>query len=483
MSKTAGKHIISLFSANAVQIAFSQLGSLFLFWLSSKELSKTEFGNFNWYFAICGTVMAICSFGFDFVVIKKISARNEIDASRIQLFQNVMICLLSIIVISIVLAFHLYVPGFKQLLLILVAFQFTYLGLPFKNALTGKELFARSARTVVVSNSLKIALVLFFYLTHQLTLFNVTLTLALSNLVEFTFYILNSFDIFDRKLLLDKPYWAPYKKLFRESLPQLGVIIFDSAFARIDWILLGIISSNNAAISTAEYSFAYKIFEISRLPLLVLAPILFTRFSRLLHLPKENITEDVRKGVFSFLKLELIIGMLVPLFINLAWVPLMLYFTGGKYGPENQHLYLLLSLTLPVDYMVNFLWTIAFAQGQLRLTMALSIINSVLNILLNLVLIPLYGPTGAAIAYLSCNLLLLPMYLAKVRQEHITFPLKNCLAIVSVGLITGVGCYLLPVAFPLKWLAAITIYTLAILNFKIFNPKEIKDLKHFISQI
>lgn len=481
MQRHGLKYIFSLFSANALQIGFSQLGGLFLFWLASKELSKTDFGDFNWYFAVYGTLIAVFSFGFDFIVIKRISAKNDIDTARIQFIQSLTICALALIPVLFIIYSGLFSTQFKETLFILVSFQFTYLSMPFKNALTGKELFSKSAQAVIISNSIKIALILTLYFVHKVTLFNVSIVLAISNFTELLFYIINSYKVFEKIYFSKKINLKLYKELLKESLPQLGVIIFDSAFARIDWILLGVLSTTNAAVNTAEYSFAYKIFELSKLPLLILAPILFTRFSKLFYNPA-NITNEVSSGVYSFFKIELLIGMMIPLLINIAWVPLMLFFTDGKYGPENAHIYFLLSLTIPIIYMINFLWTIAFAQGQLKLTMTLSIINSILNILLNVVLIPLYGQTGAALSFLICNVVMFPVYLYFVNQTHIKFPFKESIIVIAISLVIGISCYFIPLFFIFKCCICLLLYILVVYGLKILKFAEIKTLKHFINK-
>ncbi|MES2131308.1 MAG: polysaccharide biosynthesis C-terminal domain-containing protein, partial [Bacteroidota bacterium] len=359
--------------------------------------------------------------------------------------------------------------------------QFTFLSMPFKNALTGKELFAKSAQAVIISNSIKIGLIFCLYLTHAVTLFNVSVTLAISNFIELLVYIINSYKVFNKSFFSKSIDLKFYKQLLRESLPQLGVIIFDSAFARIDWILLGLLSTTNAAVNTAEYSFAYKIFELSRLPLLILAPILFTRFSKLFFNPA-NITNEVSSGIYSFFKIELIIGMIIPLLLNISWTPLMQFFTSGKYGPENEHIYFILSLTVPIMYMINFLWTIAFAQGQLKLTMSLSIINSVLNVIMNIILIPLYGQTGAALSFLICNVIMFPIYLYFVNQKHIKFPVKESVIVVLIATVTGVGCYFIPIFFIYKCCICVLLYILIIYGLKILTFAEIKTLKHFINK-
>ncbi|MES2131307.1 MAG: oligosaccharide flippase family protein, partial [Bacteroidota bacterium] len=120
MQKTGLRHILSLFSANALQIGFSQLGGLFLFWQASKELSKVDFGDFNWYFAVYGTLIAVFSFGFDFIIIKRVSAKNDLDAARIQLIQGVIICLLAVIPILFIIYSGFFSERVKETLFILV---------------------------------------------------------------------------------------------------------------------------------------------------------------------------------------------------------------------------------------------------------------------------------------------------------------------------------------------------------------------------
>lgn len=481
MAKTGLKYILSLFSANALQILFSQLGSLFLFWLSSKELSKPDFGSFNWYFAIYGSIIAIFSFGFDFIIIKRVSSKNDLGSARVQLIQSIIICSISIIPLIL---FMFYIDSssqFKETFFILVAFQFTYLSLPFKNVLTGKELFFKSAQSVIFSNLVKILLIISLYATHAITLYNVSLTLALCNFIELLVYIINSYSAFEHNFFKGAFNFSLYKSLLKESLPQLGVIVFDSAFARIDWILIGVLSTSNANLNTAEYSFAYKIFELSKLPLLILAPILFTRFSKLFY-NSQGITKDTRSGIVSFFKIELIIGMVIPITLNIVWVPLMQFFTANKYGPDNSKVYFLLSCTVPIIYMINFLWTIAFARGQLRLTMVLSIINSILNILLNVVLIPNYGQLGAAWSFLICNVVMFPVYYYFVKQDSVKLPLKSALIILVIGIACGTFSFQIELNAALQCLICIISYGALLFGFKVVRISDLRMLNYFINK-
>lgn len=480
MNQGARLHIFRLISANTLQIFFSQAGAFVLFWLASTELSKQEFGGFNWFFAVYGTLTAIFSFGLDFIVIRRISAFNDINAARLQFTLTLFLSFLSLPAF-----FSAFSSGasetFRNSVFILVAFQCTFLGMPFKNALTGRELFTRSAAAVVISNLIKMLAMLTLWFSKNLTIQTTALTLAISNFFELVIYARNAWPVFNHRLLPMSFKAKEYREILSESLPQLGVIVFDSAFARVDWILMGALSKGDANLNTAEYTFAYKIFEVSRLPLLILAPILFTRFSKLFH-GSEAPNQATQKGAHTFFALGLTAGLLVPLVLNFTWTPMMQFFTGGKYGPDNRYVYFILSASLPFLYMINFLWTMAFSQGQLRLTMVLSLINSCLNLLLNLLLIPRFGQTGAAISWLSCNLVIAPLYFVFVRRQHINFPITLFLKIISVAAVCSLVVWFLPVPEFIQAVLAACLFLGTTFFLKILTFADVYSLKFFLKE-
>src|SRR6476619_466808 len=105
-----------------------------------------------------------------------------------------------------------------------------------------------------------------------------------------------------------------YFNLLQESLPQIGVVIFTSAIARFDWIILGILASN---IIVAEYSFAFKVFELTTLPLLIIAPVLIPLFTRLFHSPFTRPTKEKINSLFTLFRFEMIIASFAALMLNI----------------------------------------------------------------------------------------------------------------------------------------------------------------------
>jgi O-antigen/teichoic acid export membrane protein len=76
-----------------------------------------------------------------------------------------------------------------------------------------------------------------------------------------------------------KFYFKAYTKLLKESSSQYISVIFDISLSRMDWILLGVMTTSSVL---ADYSFAYRAYELARLPMLIIAPLILPRFARLL---------------------------------------------------------------------------------------------------------------------------------------------------------------------------------------------------------
>ncbi|MBS1526323.1 MAG: polysaccharide biosynthesis C-terminal domain-containing protein, partial [Bacteroidetes bacterium] len=244
----------------------------------------------------------------------------------------------------------------------------------------------------VVSNIARGCALVTLSLSHGINLRSVVVVFIAGDILEL---ILSAalFKINTRLTFIRKWNRRAYIGLIRTSLPQLGVTAITSALARFDWIFIGFVVS---AVKLAEYSFAYKIFELSVLPLLALAPILIPWFTKLF---KEN-TPDVSR-IITVARAEMVIAGLTVLILNICWVPLVDPLTSGKYGAVNQVTIFILSLCIPLQYFTNFLWTIFFAKGELKLILEAFIITLIVNVGGDIILIPLYQNEGAAISFLG----------------------------------------------------------------------------------
>jgi len=82
---------------------------------------------------------------------------------------------------------------------------------------------------------------------------------------------------------------------------------------------------------------------------------------------------------------------------------------GEGYDDSVELLYIL-STTLPILFLASNIGSVLLVKDNMRLKVKLMGLTAVVNIILNLILIPLYGMVGAAIATVVSNIFLLTLY-------------------------------------------------------------------------
>lgn len=444
-------------SAATFQVVFNQLFGLLIFYLLSLYLDKNTFGELNWSLAITWVLTTVLSLGTDYLIVKRIAAGQDLHKTGGLHMTHTLLA--AALFIALLLAFRAACPVFfvqhNLLTGIAASALLTFLSSPFKQIANGREAFRNFAWMSITANASRAILLLAAAIFRIFSIRTVIVIYIASSLLEWIVGAWLSFRQTGRPL---KPYWArnQYKSLLTESLPQLGVLLFDSALARTDWILLGLIAGPTA---TAEYSFAYKMFEASRLPMLVIAPLILPKFVRYLD-PSSPLSAEKKIELHTLLKFESVISVLIPVFLNITWISLVGWLTKGKYGTTDAALYMILSACVPLAYYTNFCWTLAFAQHQLKLTLYISVTVSLLNIALNLLLIPSQGAMGAAIAYLISSIVQASAYKLFVHQKKLSVPIMPLIVSMTLasactlgvirsgigplpGVILGIGGYAL----------------------------------------
>jgi len=390
------KKLLHDISANSMQVVINQLCGLVIFYILSARLNKNDFGEINWTLAVLLTTFNILSFGIDQVAIKKIAAGNNIQSTLSAYVTHVLFSGITVYVLLFICQF--FFTSFYQthqfVLFIGIGKLMIFFSTPFKQIATGLEKFKALLYMSVCSNVLRSAALLVFAFTNLLSLWAIIAIFIIGDLLEFLLCL------FITKYKLKIPLimqWSRenYTTLVKESLPQLGVAIFTSALARLDWIFLGILSTN---IILANYSFAYKVFEVATVPLLVIAPILIPRFTKLFK--QQDNAANKMEDLFILLRFEIIIASLVALVLNVLWIPSIDFITHNKYGAVNKNIILILSCCMPFLYFNNFLWTISFVKGHLKKIFYIFLICFIINLAATVSLIPFLGGEGAAIAYL-----------------------------------------------------------------------------------
>jgi O-antigen/teichoic acid export membrane protein len=454
--------LIQNLSVNATQLVLNQLLGLGIFYILSTGLDKTSFGEINLALAVLLAVFNILSFGIDQLIIKKIAAGGNTSQLLSLYFFHVIIAGL--------LCYGLFFSGitfFKNtdhiytiILLIGLGKMMIFFSTPFKQVATGLEKFRLLAYMLLVSNIIRCAGLAVLAITHQLNIHNIIIVFINGDVVEFLLCIY----LFSRatKIRLTYKVTIPdYKILLFESLPQTGVVLITSALARFDWIFIGFILT---AAKLAEYSFAYKIFEISTLPLLAIAPLLIPKFTKLFKQGAVPIP-----ALNYLVKIEMIIAALTVLLLNIGWAPIIDFITAGKYGAVNVRTIFILSLSIPLLYLNNFFWTINFAKGRLKMILTSFIITFIVNVGGDILLIPILKNEGAAIAFLAACMVQFCYYLYKTRIEGLNRTLYPLIACLACAIISGITVKMLTQNIWIMFPSSVSIYIILL-----FITRQIK---------
>lgn len=418
-------------SSGLQAIAIQVLGVGF-FYIISLYLTKDAFGVISWANAVAMTLTTLLSLGLEQVVIRRIAVSKDSNWPSVAFLVHALVTSTATALVLLVAAWLSPPESMTPILFLLFLAQaLLFIAAPVKQYLNGRERFAPYGVIALCSNGLKLLLAWYATWSGHLSVYAVAWILtgcAGLELVALLVYV---------RVKEHYPFRfhrRAYSKLVRESLPQYLSVIFDVGLSRMDWILLGILSTRAV---TADYSFAYRAFEISKLPLLVIGTVILPRFSRILQrgLPASGFRTEWQQ----LFELEMFGSVCIPLVLNLIWAPGVDAITMGKYGTSNATEFLLLSVCLPLHFGINFFWTLAFAARKYRQATTITIIASAVNVLLNLALIPFYGGIGAAIAFLGASLVQFTCYALLVRRKLFIIPVTS----LPVFALTGAGCYVL----------------------------------------
>lgn len=463
----------SKFFSSAMQaIAVQIIGNVF-FYIISVYLSKTDFGTLSWMNAVCLVITAFLGLGLEQVVVRRVATSRLSDWAAFAFLLHSVVGFAAAFLLLLLLR---NLNGiFNVLPWFFLAQGLIYIGVPLKSFFNAKEQFTPYGIIALVSNTGKIAAVYFLLYRDKLNLHTVIAVLIAA--AAFEWLCLAVCLVIKTRVSFSFRFKA-YVKLVKEALPQYGAVIFDVALSRMDWILLGIISTN---VVLADYSFAYRAFELARLPMLIVAPVILPRLARLMAVNSKDTAAD-EQLIASFARVELFFAMLIPLILNILWVPLVSLITKGKYGDSNATQFLVLSMCIPLQFFINLLWSISFGAKKYKQVSAITVSSAAVNIVLNLLLIPYMGGMGAAIAFLITTLLQAGLYYRLLNKSIMAIPAgPGILFIVTAITVYGAVTFI-HVHYLVRLLIAVSAYIAILLLLKQINRKHLYHFKHFLSR-
>jgi O-antigen/teichoic acid export membrane protein len=466
------KAFINFFSSGLQALALQVLGSIF-FYVISVYLSKDSFGFISWMNALSIFITTILGFGLEQVVIRRIAASQRSDwAAAAFLFHSLtafFVILAVLALLSLVLQGDIYqlLPWF------FIAQGLLFMGIPLKQFLNAKEKFTPYGVIAIISNSLRVGGAFYLVSVHQIQVQSIIIVMigtAGAELLALFVYVITKTD-FSFKFR-----FQAYKKLLKESAAQYLSVIFDMSLSRMDWLLLGLMASKAVL---ADYSFAYRAYELSRLPMLIIAPVILPRLSRLM---ASKPSSELQEQINSFNTSELLLAMLIPLVFNILWTPVVEMITSGKYGATNATEFLVLSLCIPLQFFINLLWSLSFSVKKYKAVSSVTVTCAITNIALNLILIPLFNGIGSAAAFLITNILQAVLYYRLVNKNIMHISLKPFIILLPTALAGWFITGSLNIHFLLKLLLAIALYIVVAVLSRQLSRHTIKNSKQFLAQ-
>jgi O-antigen/teichoic acid export membrane protein len=465
----------SIFSSGLQAIAVQIIGVAFFF-VISLYLSKDDFGTISTLNGLAMMLTTLLSFGLEQVVVRRIAASKTSDwAAAAFLFHAFAGSVLGFMLVWAIASFAGADQSLKLLPWFFLAQSITYIGAPLKQFLNARQQFTPYGVIALIGNVCKITLAFILVLSDGLTIETVYIILiicATIELVGLLGYVFTKTDL--RPTFRKKAYF----KLLKEAMPQYMVVIFDSSISRIDIVLMGFITTK--AI-TGDYGFAYRAFEISRLPIVIIAPIIMVKFARMFG-GAARVSEDKKTEVSTLFAVEIFLATLIPLVLNVLWGPVVDYISKGKYGYSNSTEFMILSVCIPFQFAINILWTLAFTNKRYKVVSAITIATAATNLLLNLVFIPLYGGIGAACVFLGTILLQVGMYYYVVRKRVMHLPVKSLVAFLLFGIIAYYTAFSVVENVVLQLLIAIGIYLALSFGLKQIGKQHLITLKAYLKK-
>lgn len=444
-----------IFSSGLQAVAVQVLGGVF-FIIISLYLPKSDSGSIAWANTVALMLVMALSFGLDQIVMRRIASSDRSDwAAAAYLFHAAILSFITfcVLILAVWLWGDVMMYGMQLTPWMFLVQSLIFTAGPLKFFLNAKQKFTPYAVIALVSNAIKLAAGIIMLSAKQLSVNTALITLiscAAFELVALLVYIITTKQFsFSFK-------WIAYVKLLKEAMPQYISVLFDSSLARADLFLLGIISTD---IITSEYNLAYRAYEISKLPITVISPILLARYARLLS-TGDNIDTHTYSSTKSLYRLESYFSMLIPLVLNILWAPLLDDLFNLKFGTVNAPEFMILSVCIPLHFIINLLWTLAFSARKYKQISALIGISAVINIILNLALIPVLHGTGAAIAFLITTIFQLVGYYRLTSRHIAAFTFAPLLIFALMAAIS----YLVAIATGINiWLqvaVAVIVYTI-----------------------
>ena len=181
-----------------------------------------------------------------------------------------------------------------------------------------------------------------------------------------------------------------WRDLHRTALPLGFFLVVLNLYSYVDGVMLG---SMRTDAETGLYAAAYRIYEGFTYAALALSTVLTPRLSALFTTDRGQHRRLAVRGVSG----SAAIGATVAVVAFAVATPLLVFLFGRDYASATPA-FRILVVGLPIVFAIWILHAVAISVDRERLLLRTGLIGLAVNVGLNVVVIPRYGPVGAAAA-------------------------------------------------------------------------------------
>ena len=296
-------------------------------------------------------------------------------------------------------------------------------------------------------------------------LYGIFMALLLSAVIR----IISGVWILSRNFFLPRLEWDLHLAiwLFKEAFP-IGINrIFRKAGLRIDTVILALLRTKQ---EVGIFHGIYRIILIASVIPFNITETLFPIFSRYARDSHDSLRMAFEKS-FKFLVI-LVLPLILTIFL---WAEYIIHFFLGEKFSMAVPLMQVLVLLLGFRFFTILCTKILNASNQQRHATYASGIALGVNVVLDFILIYFFGYMGAALATLIGDITLFVVSMVYVKKFVCTFELRPIIGKpLLFFFMAGIAAFALKgVHFPLAILLAISIYTVPLFIFKVFEKSEL----------
>jgi O-antigen/teichoic acid export membrane protein len=392
------------------------LGLFVGIWVA-RYLGPEQFGLFSYVQSIIAIFAVITTLGLDAIVVKVLVSKKQQEnailgtAFTLKLLGAItLLCILSIIM-------FIYPEDYQTTLLFLIIasgtiFQsFNVIDFYFQSKVLSKYVVYVNTFSLLVSSILKVVLIL-----NNATLVSFAYVVLFDSVVLgcgfIYFYRLKAHSIFFWRI--DK---FIAKSLLKDSWPLILSGLFVSMYMKIDQVM---IKNMMTSADLGQYAAAVRLSEVWYFIPIVISSSLFPAILNARKVSKEQYYSRIQKLYDLMAWMAIIIA--IPMTFLSDWLVVILY--GNEFSQAGSvlmiHIWSAVFVFLGVASSKWFL-----AEGLQIFSLYRTLIGVFTNITLNLILIPIYGISGAAVATLISQLLASYLFNVINKKSRITFILQT----------------------------------------------------------